>query len=82
MKKILVVAGRSGSGKTSALQVLEDLGYYIIDNLPLALIPEIVAKLNQDNLMELLALVLISVVLRGSKTLSMRCWLPCRNTRL
>lgn len=56
MKKILVVAGRSGSGKTSALQVLEDLGYYIIDNLPLALIPEIVAKLNQDNLMELLAL--------------------------
>lgn len=56
MKKILVVAGRSGSGKTSALQVLEDLGYYIIDNLPLALIPEIVAKLNQDSLMELLAL--------------------------
>ncbi|TXJ10406.1 MAG: RNase adapter RapZ [Acinetobacter sp.] len=56
MKKILVVAGRSGSGKTSALQVLEDLGYYIIDNLPLALIAEIVAKLNQDNVMDMLAL--------------------------
>lgn len=56
MKKILIVAGRSGSGKTSALQVLEDLGFYIIDNLPLALIPEIVAKLSQDNAMEMLAL--------------------------
>lgn len=56
MKKILVVAGRSGSGKTSALQVLEDLGFYIIDNLPLVLVPEIVAKLSNDNAMELLAL--------------------------
>lgn len=56
MKKILLVAGRSGSGKTSTLQVLEDLGYYIIDNLPLSLVPEIVAKLDNENAMELLAL--------------------------
>lgn len=56
MKKILVVAGRSGSGKTSTLQILEDLGYYTIDNLPLSLISGIVAKLNSDNAMDLLAL--------------------------
>ena len=56
MKKILLVAGRSGSGKTSTLQVLEDLGYYIIDNLPLSLVPEIIAKLDQENAMERLAL--------------------------
>lgn len=56
MKKILLVAGRSGSGKTSTLQVLEDLGYYIIDNLPLSLVPDIVAKLDNENAMELLAL--------------------------
>ena len=56
MKKILLVAGRSGSGKTSTLQVLEDLGYYIIDNLPLSLVPEIVAKLDHDNAMDMLAL--------------------------
>lgn len=37
MKRILIVTGQSGSGKSSALQVLEDLGYYCIDNLPLAL---------------------------------------------
>lgn len=56
MKRILIVTGQSGSGKSSALQVLEDLGYYCIDNLPLALLPEIVAKLDNDNNLELLAL--------------------------
>ncbi|MBF7686670.1 RNase adapter RapZ [Acinetobacter rathckeae] len=56
MKRILIVTGQSGSGKTSALQVLEDLGYYCIDNLPLALLPEIVAKLDHENNLEQLAL--------------------------
>lgn len=56
MKRILIVTGQSGSGKSSALQVLEDLGYYCIDNLPLALLPEIVAKLDNENSLELLAL--------------------------
>ena len=52
MKRILIVTGQSGSGKSSALQVLEDLGYYCIDNLPLALLPEIVAKLDSENNLE------------------------------
>ena len=56
MKRILIVTGQSGSGKSSALQVLEDLGYYCIDNLPLALLPEIVEKLNAENNLEQLAL--------------------------
>ena len=56
MKRILIVTGQSGSGKSSALQVLEDLGYYCIDNLPLALLPEIVDKLDQENNLEQLAL--------------------------
>ncbi|WP_111893168.1 RNase adapter RapZ [Acinetobacter sp. MB5] len=56
MKRILIVTGQSGSGKSSALQVLEDLGYYCIDNLPLALLPEIVAKLDHENNLEQLAL--------------------------
>lgn len=42
---ILVVSGRSGSGKTSVLNMLEDLGYYAIDNLPLALVPDAAHKL-------------------------------------
>lgn len=56
MKQILLVTGRSGSGKTSTLQVLEDLGFYTIDNLPLSLVPEIVNKLSTDPAMDQLAL--------------------------
>ncbi|HLK12859.1 MAG TPA: RNase adapter RapZ [Candidatus Binatia bacterium] len=36
---VLVVTGMSGSGKSTALHVLEDLGFYCIDNLPVALVP-------------------------------------------
>ncbi|MDO4222535.1 MAG: RNase adapter RapZ [Acinetobacter sp.] len=56
MKRILIVTGQSGSGKSSALQILEDSGYYCIDNLPLSLLPEIVEKLHQQQQVELLAL--------------------------
>jgi UPF0042 nucleotide-binding protein len=69
MKRILIVTGQSGSGKSSALQVLEDLGYYCIDNLPLALLPEIVAKLDHENNLEQLALgVIFEVLVRICKS--------------
>ena len=32
--RIIIVSGLSGSGKTIALQTLEDLDYYCVDNLP------------------------------------------------
>lgn len=35
----------SGAGRSSALRILEDLGFYCVDNLPPALIPELVEKL-------------------------------------
>ncbi len=37
---LLIVSGLSGSGKTVALNALEDLGYYCIDNMPAVLIPQ------------------------------------------
>jgi UPF0042 nucleotide-binding protein len=40
--RAVVVTGLSGSGKSTALKVLEDLGYYCIDNLPVALLPKFV----------------------------------------
>ncbi|WP_404401370.1 RNase adapter RapZ [Idiomarina seosinensis] len=40
--QLIIVSGRSGSGKTIALRVLEDLGYYCVDNLPIALLPTLV----------------------------------------
>ena len=36
--KLVIVSGRSGSGKSTALHVLEDLGFYCIDNLPIGLL--------------------------------------------
>ena len=36
---LLIVSGLSGSGKSIALQALEDLGFYCIDNLPAGLLP-------------------------------------------
>ncbi len=36
--KLVIVTGLSGSGKTTALNTLEDLGYYCVDNLPLLLL--------------------------------------------
>jgi UPF0042 nucleotide-binding protein len=40
--RLVVVTGLSGSGKSTAIKVLEDLGFYCIDNLPVALIPRFV----------------------------------------
>ena len=37
---LIIVSGLSGSGKSVALQSLEDIGYYCIDNLPAVLLPE------------------------------------------
>lgn len=36
----LIVSGMSGAGKSRAVAALEDLGYYCVDNLPTALIPQ------------------------------------------
>ena len=35
----LIISGMSGAGKSRAVATLEDLGYYCVDNLPIALIP-------------------------------------------
>jgi len=43
--KLVIVSGRSGSGKTTALQALEDIGYYCVDNLPTGLLPELAKQL-------------------------------------
>jgi RNase adapter protein RapZ len=38
--EVVVVTGLSGSGKSTAIHVLEDLGFYCIDNLPVVLVPQ------------------------------------------
>jgi UPF0042 nucleotide-binding protein len=40
--RLIIVTGVSGSGRASAMRVLEDLGFYCVDNLPVALAPTVV----------------------------------------
>lgn len=43
--QVVLISGLSGSGKSIAIAVLEDAGYYCIDNLPLTLVDEVVRHL-------------------------------------
>ena len=42
--RVIIVSGRSGSGKSTALDVLEDNGFFCIDNLPAVLLPELAER--------------------------------------
>lgn len=46
--RVIIVTGVSGSGRVSAMRVLEDLGFYCVDNLPVALAPT-VARLAAEH---------------------------------
>ena len=48
MTNLVIISGVSGSGKSTAMNVLEDLGYYCIDNLPLTLLPKFI-ELCEDS---------------------------------
>jgi len=50
--RIVVISGLSGSGKSVALKVLEDIGFYCVDNLPAALLPETVEYLRLSGVAE------------------------------
>lgn len=47
-QQLVLVTGLSGGGKTTALHALEDLGFYCVDNLPAALLPEFAAQVRSD----------------------------------
>ncbi|MBI3902490.1 MAG: RNase adapter RapZ [Nitrosomonadales bacterium] len=46
--QLFLISGLSGSGKSVALNVLEDSGYYCVDNLPADLLPALMDKLHQS----------------------------------
>ncbi|QTL36880.1 MULTISPECIES: RNase adapter RapZ [Pseudoalteromonas] len=46
--QLIIVSGRSGSGKSVALRVLEDLGYYCADNIPVNLLPALVRSVSDS----------------------------------
>ena len=42
-KRILLVTGLSGAGKSTALRTLEDAGWEVVDNLPLSLLEQLLS---------------------------------------
>ncbi len=47
--RFVIVTGMSGAGKSSVLKMLEDVGYYCIDNLPVPLMPKLADLLREPN---------------------------------
>jgi UPF0042 nucleotide-binding protein len=62
--RLVIVSGRSGSGKSTALHVLEDLGYYCIDNLPIGLLLDL-CKQSRNSKDERLSRVAVSIDARN-----------------
>jgi RNase adapter protein RapZ len=62
--QLVLLTGMSGSGKSVALNVLEDSGYYCVDNLPATLLPDLVDLLRNDG-NERIA---VSIDARGGKS--------------
>lgn len=46
--KLVIVTGLSGAGKTQAIRIFEDLGYYCVDNLPSTLIPKFTELIGES----------------------------------
>ena len=66
--RFVVVTGMSGAGKSTALKMLEDMGYFCVDNLPIPLLPGFVQMLqNTDTEMKKVAL---GLDVRGGQDLS------------
>lgn len=65
-RRIVVVTGLSGAGKSTALKAFEDAGYYCIDNLPPKVIPEVLATASQPHgESEMLGDVVVAMDIRG-----------------
>lgn len=51
--RLVLVSGLSGSGKSVAIRLLEDIGYYCVDNLPLQFVSDVAHYLEQAGHMDL-----------------------------
>ncbi len=49
MVDVVIVSGLSGAGKTTALRILEDMGYFCIDNLPPALLKDFMVLISNSS---------------------------------
>ncbi len=56
MQQLVIISGLSGSGKSIALQTLEDEGFFCVDNLPLTFVPQFLEKFCQQERLQKLAI--------------------------
>ena len=49
MKKLILISGISGAGKTTASNILEDMGFTCIDQYPVELLPDLIELIKNDN---------------------------------
>ena len=66
--KLVIVTGMSGAGKGTAVKIMEDMGYYCVDNLPIPLVEQFVDfTLQSEDELEKVA---VSIDIRNSNALS------------
>jgi RNase adapter protein RapZ len=65
--RLVLISGLSGSGKSIALRMLEDSGYYCVDNLPSQLLQQLVGQLDQQGYDK----VAVAVDIRGGDSIAM-----------
>lgn len=46
--RLVIISGLSGSGKSTAVRALEDEGFFVVDNLPMTLLPGLLKILSED----------------------------------
>jgi len=62
--RIVFITGISGSGKTTALKTLEDIGFYTVDNIPIDMIFDFISLTRKANIKD----VALSLFFKDEKT--------------
>ncbi len=75
--RVILISGLSGSGKTTAIKVLEDIGFYCVDNLPILLLPKFIELFEQSG--GKISKVAVVEDIRGAASYPLSGQLPNRN---
>lgn len=67
--RLLILTGMSGAGKSTALKMLEDMGYYCVDNLPIQLLKSFVDLSDRQEFKR--QRVVVGIDIRSGETLSL-----------
>ena len=67
--KLLILTGMSGAGQSTAFKMLEDLGYFCVDNLPIPLLKSMIDLTDQPSVKE--QKVVVGIDIRSGEQLSL-----------